>query len=44
VAAERVALAGVLVAGGGDLNELQNLLKRLTQAHTARMAAVGLNN
>jgi hypothetical protein len=44
VAAERVELAGVIVSGGGDLAELQNLFKRLTQAHTARMAAVGLNN
>jgi hypothetical protein len=44
VAAERVELAGVIMSGGGDLAELQNLFKRLTQAHTARMAAVGLNN
>jgi hypothetical protein len=44
VAAERVELAGVIVSGGGDLAELQTLFKRLTQAHTARMAAVGLNN
>jgi hypothetical protein len=44
VAAERVELAGVIASSGGDLAELQGLFKRLTQAHTARMAAVGLNN
>jgi hypothetical protein len=44
VAAERVALAELIVAGTGDLAELQALFKRLTQAHTARMGAVGLNN
>jgi hypothetical protein len=44
VAGERVALAGLIASGGGDLTELQGLFKRLTQAHTARMAAVGLNN
>jgi hypothetical protein len=32
------------VSGAGDLDELQALFKRLTQAHTARMGAVGLNN
>jgi hypothetical protein len=44
VAAERVALAELIVSGAGDLDELQALFKRLTQAHMARMAAVGLNN
>jgi hypothetical protein len=44
VAAERVELAALIASGGGDLAELQGLFKRLTQAHTARMAAVGLNN
>jgi hypothetical protein len=44
VAGERVALAGLIAAGGGDLSSVQVLFKRLTSAHTARMAAVGLNN
>jgi hypothetical protein len=44
VAAERVALAGLIASGGGDLSDVQALFKRLTSAHTARMAAVGLNN
>jgi hypothetical protein len=44
VAGERVELATVIISGGGDVTELQNLFKRLTQAHTARMSAVGLNN
>ena len=44
VAAERIALASLIVSGAGDLDELQALFKRLTQAHTARMSAVGLNN
>jgi hypothetical protein len=44
VAGERVALAGLIASGGGDLSSVQVLFKRLTSAHTARMAAVGLNN
>jgi hypothetical protein len=44
VAAERVALAGLIAAGGGDLAGVQALFKRLTTAHTERMTAVGLNN
>jgi tRNA-(MS[2]IO[6]A)-hydroxylase (MiaE)-like len=44
VAAERVALAGLIASGGGDLSDIQVLFKRLTNAHTARMVAVGLNN
>jgi hypothetical protein len=44
VAAERIALASLIVSGAGDLDELQALFKRLTQAHMARMSAVGLNN
>lgn len=44
VAAERPALAALLVANTGDRAGVQALLKRLTQAHAARMAAVGLNN
>lgn len=44
VAAERAALAALIVSGGGDQAAVQALLKRLTSAHTLRMAAVGLNN
>jgi 1,2-phenylacetyl-CoA epoxidase catalytic subunit len=44
VAAERPALAIMIVAGSGDQEGVQALLKRLTQAHGARMSAVGLNN
>jgi tRNA-(MS[2]IO[6]A)-hydroxylase (MiaE)-like len=44
VAGERVALAGLIAAGGGDLSDVQALFKRLTTAHTTRMSAVGLNN
>jgi hypothetical protein len=42
VAGERPALASLLVSGPEP--DLQGLLRRLTAAHTARMAAVGLNN
>jgi hypothetical protein len=42
VAGERPALA-VLIATG-PINDVPELLRRLTDAHTARMAAVGLNN
>lgn len=44
VAGERVALATLIVVGSGDQAGVHTLLKRLTSAHTARMAAVGLNN
>jgi len=44
VAAERAALAGLIAMGTGDFAGVSALLKRLTSAHTARMAAVGLNN
>jgi hypothetical protein len=44
VAGERVALAGLIASGGGDLSDVQTLFRRLTSAHTTRMGAVGLNN
>jgi hypothetical protein len=44
VAAERVTLATLIMVGSGDQAGVQALLKRLTSAHTARMATVGLNN
>lgn len=44
VAAERAALTTLLVTGSGDQAAVQALFKRLAAGHTARMAAVGLNN
>jgi hypothetical protein len=44
MAGERIALTILIVEGSGDQAGVQALLKRLTAAHTARMAAVGLNN
>ncbi|GAB3157754.1 ferritin-like domain-containing protein [Micromonospora sonneratiae] len=44
VASERIALTALIVAHSGDQAGVQALFKRLTVAHTARMAAVGLNN
>lgn len=41
VAGERIALAELIVSRSGDLPAL---FRRLTAAHTARMALVGLNN
>ncbi len=43
VALEREALTDLVIAGSGDLAGVNALFKRLTSAHTARMAAVGLN-
>jgi len=44
VAAERQAFINLLVSGAEEPNDVAGLLRRLTSAHTARMAAVGLNN
>lgn len=44
MAGERIALTILIVEGSGDQAGVQALLKRLTAAHTSRMAAVGLNN
>jgi hypothetical protein len=44
VAGERAALTALILAGAGDQGGIQALFKRLTAQHTARMAAVGLNN
>jgi hypothetical protein len=43
VAAERDALAMLLVGGTGDLAGIAALLKRITSAHTARMQTIGLS-
>ncbi len=43
VALERDALTDLVIAGSGDLAGVNALFKRLMGAHTARMAAVGLN-
>ena len=42
VAVERDALTELLVGGSGDLAGIARLLTRLTDAHTARMQALGL--
>jgi len=44
VAAARPALATLILTGAADREGVPALLKRLTQAHGARMTAVGLNN
>ncbi|WP_412540413.1 ferritin-like fold-containing protein [Longispora sp. K20-0274] len=43
VASEQDALTELVVQGSGDLAAVNALFKRLTAAHTARMAVVGLN-
>ena len=43
VAAEHDALTELIVRGAGDLAAVNTMFKRLTAAHAARMAAVGLN-
>ncbi len=44
VAADHPALAMLIISGTNDHGDVQSLFKRLTAAHTARMATVGLNN
>jgi hypothetical protein len=44
VAAERVALSALIAGASGQLGSVPAFLRRLTAAHTARMARVGLNN
>ncbi|HSV66138.1 MAG TPA: ferritin-like fold-containing protein [Mycobacteriales bacterium] len=44
VAAERDALAELIIEGSGDLSGVLALLKRITQAHSARMSALGLSS
>ena len=44
VAAEHPALAMLLISDAAEESDIAGLFKRLTAAHTARMATVGLNN
>lgn len=44
VAVLRPGLTALIVSGAGDQEAVAALLRRLTQAHAARMSAVGLNN
>jgi tRNA-(MS[2]IO[6]A)-hydroxylase (MiaE)-like len=44
VAGEHPALAMLLISNSAEQSDVQELFKRLTAAHTARMATVGLNN
>lgn len=44
VAAERPSFAELLVEGAADLSGVAAMIKRLTAAHTTRMATIGLNN
>jgi hypothetical protein len=43
VAAERDALTALVIGGGLDLTEIGRMLTRLTDGHSARMAALGLD-
>jgi hypothetical protein len=44
VAADHPTLAMLIIASSTEQADIQALFKRLTAAHTARMATVGLNN
>ncbi len=44
VAAEREALAELIIEGSGDLTGVLDLMKRITQAHSERMEALGLSS
>lgn len=44
VAAERDALAMLVVGGAGDLTGLTQLIDRILERHTARMTEIGLSN
>lgn len=44
VAAERDALATLIVGGTGGIAELGSMINRITARHTARMTAIGLSN
>jgi hypothetical protein len=44
VAAERDALAALIVGGTGDLTGIASLIERITGKHTERMTAIGLSN
>jgi hypothetical protein len=43
VIAEHDGLAGLIIAGTGDLSGVAQLIDRITAAHTRRMKALGLN-
>jgi len=44
VAGQRAALTTLIVTSGGDQAAVQALFRRITNAHSARMTALGLNN
>jgi hypothetical protein len=44
VAAERDALAQLIVGGTGDLSGIASLIERIMTRHTERMTAIGLSN
>jgi hypothetical protein len=43
VIAEHDALADLIMSGTGDLGGVARLIERITDAHTERMKALGLN-
>lgn len=44
VAAEHDSLTEIIIEGTGDLAKVGELIKRIMQAHSNRMTAIGLNN